>query len=51
MRGRGERGKDEGTRVKEKIPLGERKRNNSAGLEQRPTWAEGKCSHIIAPPC
>ena len=43
--------KDEGTRVQEKKPLGQRTRNNSAGLEQRPTWAEGKCSHITAPPC
>ena len=43
--------KDEGTRVQEEKPLGQRTRNNSAGLEQRPTWAEGKCTHITAPPC
>ena len=30
-------GEDEGTRVQEKKPLGQRTRNNSAGLEQRPT--------------
>lgn len=44
-------GKGEGTRVQEKKPLEERMRNNSAALEQRPSWAEGKCSHITAPPC
>ena len=44
-------GRDEGTRAQEKKPLGERTRNNSAGLEQRPSRAEGKGSHITAPPC
>ena len=28
---------DEGTRIQEKKPLGQRTRNNSAGLKQRPT--------------
>lgn len=36
-----DRGRDEGTRVQEKKLLGERTRNNSTGLEQRPSWAEG----------
>ena len=49
--GLGGGGGEEGTRGQEKKPLGQRTRNNSAGLEQRPTWAEGKCSHITAQPC